>query len=557
MTNPFFLYGLAFLTAFCSISIELILCSKISQLLYEGIFTYSLCVGLFILCMGLGSFRQYKKNLKSKEEILNAFFRVEIYMTILVGISLISIDSIYSLSKITNFNALLSGVIFIIIIGFVTGQELPLLFSLVESLKIGHNVQRNMIFFDYLASFFASLVFTFFIFPYWGNLKASIFISLLNFLILLYLGRLFIQTYQNSKRKILLICTPIGLCLFVCTLLNDKIENELLERNRSYYHNDRLVAKMNTPYQQVLLFSSRIDESISTYDIEKIASSPQDYRIHLYLNGFRQFNNYLGVTNDAYHTYLMDSFIKTNPNIKKALILGGGDGLPARQLLQYDQVEKIDLVDLDEKWINFTQTNPIMRVNTQDSLNSPKIKLYYSDAFKWMNHSKKVYDLIIVDFPEGFNLATIRTVSVQFLNDLRRSLSRNGVIVIQDDFSKPPPEIIQQLLYNTGIKAKLSPLLGFKEYSNRTKDTVGQLALFKKESVKKQYLQRFYNEYIHSESEMLDKYGHIKYKLGMKPSDDGYISFYDPIILSKIFRPIILNRIHPYFKKITEYESFL
>jgi spermidine synthase len=50
-----------------------------------------------------------------------------------------------------------------------------------------------------------------------------------------------------------------------------------------------------------------------------------------------------------YHEPLVHPVINVAENKKKILILGGGDGCAVREILKYNEVKKITLVDLDPK----------------------------------------------------------------------------------------------------------------------------------------------------------------------------------------------------------------
>ena len=63
----------------------------------------------------------------------------------------------------------------------------------------------------------------------------------------------------------------------------------------------------------------------------------------LYLNGAIQFSSR---DEYRYHESLVHIAMMQHPNPKKILLLGGGEGLAAREVLKYD-VDKIDLVDID------------------------------------------------------------------------------------------------------------------------------------------------------------------------------------------------------------------
>ena len=49
-----------------------------------------------------------------------------------------------------------------------------------------------------------------------------------------------------------------------------------------------------------------------------------------------------------YHEMIVHVPMCVNPAIKKVLLIGGGDGGSARELLKYPSVESIDLVEIDE-----------------------------------------------------------------------------------------------------------------------------------------------------------------------------------------------------------------
>src|SRR5690606_41271168 len=49
-----------------------------------------------------------------------------------------------------------------------------------------------------------------------------------------------------------------------------------------------------------------------------------------------------------YHDMITHVPMATNPNIKKVLVIGAGDGGTIRELTRYDSIEQIDMVEIDE-----------------------------------------------------------------------------------------------------------------------------------------------------------------------------------------------------------------
>ena len=56
-----------------------------------------------------------------------------------------------------------------------------------------------------------------------------------------------------------------------------------------------------------------------------------------------------------YHDMICHPAFCVNPDIKKVLIIGGGDGGTAREVSRYKTVEKIDMVEIDEAVVRACQ----------------------------------------------------------------------------------------------------------------------------------------------------------------------------------------------------------
>ena len=48
-----------------------------------------------------------------------------------------------------------------------------------------------------------------------------------------------------------------------------------------------------------------------------------------------------------YHDMIVHVAMATHPQVKRVLVIGGGDGGTVRELARYDCVEHIDLVEID------------------------------------------------------------------------------------------------------------------------------------------------------------------------------------------------------------------
>ena len=77
--------------------------------------------------------------------------------------------------------------------------------------------------------------------------------------------------------------------------------------------------------------------------------------IRLYLNGHLQFSS---VDEYRYHEALVHPAMLAPGPKRRILILGGGDGLAAREVLSFNEVQDVVLVDLDPKVTNIFRDVP-------------------------------------------------------------------------------------------------------------------------------------------------------------------------------------------------------
>lgn len=95
-----------------------------------------------------------------------------------------------------------------------------------------------------------------------------------------------------------------------------------------------------------------------------------------------------------YHDMIVHVPLATNPSIKKALVIGGGDGGTVRELTRYPSIEKIHMVEIDEMVVAAAKKFLPL---TAGRLDDPRVSLYFEDGAEFLRNSKEKYDLIIVD----------------------------------------------------------------------------------------------------------------------------------------------------------------
>lgn len=100
-----------------------------------------------------------------------------------------------------------------------------------------------------------------------------------------------------------------------------------------------------------------------------------------------------------YHEMISHVPMCVNPEINKVLLVGGGDGGTARELLKYETIEKIDLVEMDETVVRACKK---FIPQTAACLDNPKVEIFFEDGLKFVRRCENKYDLIIVDSTDPF-----------------------------------------------------------------------------------------------------------------------------------------------------------
>jgi spermidine synthase len=113
------------------------------------------------------------------------------------------------------------------------------------------------------------------------------------------------------------------------------------------------------------------------------------------------------------------------------LIIGGGDGLAAREVYKFASVKSVTIVDIDPAITNFAKDNQLMRELNKESMRDPRTRIINADAWKHLESDENFYDVIIIDLPDPDNLTLSRLYSRTFYRLISRKLSRGGTIVTQ------------------------------------------------------------------------------------------------------------------------------
>ncbi|MCB0406812.1 MAG: polyamine aminopropyltransferase [Bdellovibrionales bacterium] len=162
-----------------------------------------------------------------------------------------------------------------------------------------------------------------------------------------------------------------------------------------------------------------------------------------------------------YHDMISHVPLFVHPNPKKVLIVGGGDGGTAREVLRHSSVESVVMVEIDKMVVDACRE---FIPQTSKELANPKLTLLIEDGVKYMKESSDTFDVIIIDSTDPIGPAT-PLFGEEFYKNVYARLSDNGIVVAQGE-SPFYEEVMQKKLLI--IVSNIFPLRTYYNFNNMT-----------------------------------------------------------------------------------------
>ncbi|MEJ6951001.1 polyamine aminopropyltransferase [Natronospora cellulosivora (SeqCode)] len=410
----------AFVVSIASIVYELLIGGISSYLLGNSVYQFSITIGLFMTAMGLGSYlsKYIQDNLMEK------FMFIEIFLALIGGSA--GFILFYSYAVLSIYVPIMF--LLIISIGTLTGFELPLLTRIIKKYGDLKDVLANATAADYLGGLIGSVLFPIILLPRVGFITTSYIVGILNIFVAAFI---FIKFQASLKKNhlIILLILLVFLILFIGILL---VEDTEIYLERKLYR-DPVVFSQQSNYQRIVITKNKDD-------------------VRFFLDGNIQFSSR---DEFRYHESLVHPAMSLLKDAKNILVLGGGDGLAIREILKYEEVENIDLVDLDKQVTDLAQTSQYFLKYNENALSDGRVSIINKDAYLFLENSKKKYDIVIVDLPDPNNESLNKLYTVTFYRKIYNSLNEKGVMVAQSTSPYFAPSCFW-IIHNTIEKAGFS-----------------------------------------------------------------------------------------------------
>ena len=115
---------------------------------------------------------------------------------------------------------------------------------------------------------------------------------------------------------------------------------------------------------------------------------------------------------------------------RRVLILGGGEGATAREILRWRSVERVVMVDIDGEVVDACRTH--LEEMHQGAFDDPRVELVIGDALTYLAETDPVWDLVISDLSEPVEDGpSYPLFTREHFQDVSRVLAPGGVFVLQ------------------------------------------------------------------------------------------------------------------------------
>ncbi|MFD5424847.1 polyamine aminopropyltransferase [Streptomyces sp. NPDC127084] len=412
-----------FVCAACGLVYELELVALASYVGGDSVTQASVVLSVMVFAMGLGSL--LAKRLRCHAAV--GFALVEAALALIGGSSALVLYGAFAWFG----EARPALVVFSLAIGVLIGAEIPLLMSLIQraSRRAGHVRQTqheryerrerheeaeqdavgtvaDLFAADYVGALVGGLAFPFLLLPWLGQLTGALLTGAVNVVaggvLVLWLFR---DDLSVRARGWLLVANAMVLVLLATTTV---LVGEFESAARRAFYGEPVRVAVRTGMQEIVLTGAR--------------KGPLD----LFLDGRLRVS---GHDAGRYRQALVRGAMR-GPHAR-VLILGGGDGLAAREVLRHAGVRTVTLVERDPGLVRLARTNPALSELNGKVYRDPRLRVVCADAFDWLRTARAgAYDVVVADLPAPTTPSGTKLYSQEFYGLAAEVLAGDGRMAV-------------------------------------------------------------------------------------------------------------------------------
>jgi spermidine synthase len=332
---------------------------------------------------------------------------VELTLALAGGLSVLALYAAYSWLSL-SMPALVGASV---LVGGLIGAEIPLLMALLQRIRAQDAGEATADLFaaDYVGALAGGLAFPFLLLPLFGQVRGALVVALVNLLAAVVVVVLLAAALSRRERRavaagVLVVGTVLALALTGA--------GQFLVTARQALYDDPVVVAQRSAYQEIVLTETPPWRG--------------QHDVRLFLDGDLQFSS---VDEHRYHEALVHPAVL--PGARSVLVLGGGDGLAAREVLRHKGIERVVEVELDPAVLELARTDPRVRAANEGALDDPRVEVVVDDAMRWLRTATEVFDAVVVDLPDPDAPPTAKLYSQEFYGLAARALAPGGRMVVQ------------------------------------------------------------------------------------------------------------------------------
>ncbi|MEU2429133.1 polyamine aminopropyltransferase [Streptomyces sp. NPDC007861] len=413
-TGRFPVLLVVFVCAACGLVYELELVALASYLIGDSVTQASVVLSVMVFAMGLGSL--FAKRLRCHAAV--GFGLVEAALALIGGSSALVLYAAFAWFDEARY----ALVAFSLAIGVLIGAEIPLLMSLIQRTSRRADGEHDaagtvadLFAADYVGALVGGLAFPFLLLPWLGQLTGALLTGAVNAVAGAALVLCLFRRDLSSRARWWLLIGNVAVLALLATATVLAADFESAARRAVY--GDPVRVAVRTGQQEVVLTGAR--------------QGPLD----LFLDGRLRAS---GRAEARYQPALVRPAMR-GPHAR-VLVLGGGDGLAAREVLRYPGVRTVTLVERDPGMVRLARTDPALSALNGAVFRDARLRVVYADAFAWLRGAAQGgdrggdggggYDVVIADLPEPGTAPGAKLYSQEFYGLTAGVLADGGRVAV-------------------------------------------------------------------------------------------------------------------------------
>lgn len=171
---------------------------------------------------------------------------------------------------------------------------------------------------------------------------------------------------------------------------------------------DNLLFDSKTEHQRLQLFESKAFGRVLTLDSVVQTTESDEF---------------------IYHEMMAHLPILAHGKAKRVLIIGGGDGGMAEEVLKHKSVEHVTMVEIDAGVVEFSKQ--YLPNICRQAFDDPRLTLVIADGAKFVAETDERFDVAIIDSTDPIGPAEVLFTEA-FYGNVKRCLNEGGVVATQN-----------------------------------------------------------------------------------------------------------------------------